>query len=618
MSDLALQDPFWQAPQCPSKLSLAFLVSRIYTAEINMTVKSLVELQQHLNAPVLTNTLLRELDGLLEAITYRLERATPCFLTSEKGEGMTPEAIAKAQLFDHLLALCLIIFGKEETARAISEEPWRRLLECVTHLVIEEDIRPYNILINRMLRLSDRNLTFRVLLTLLERSALELSPYDAPDSPAVRFVGLVMRYIWRRTKSIADDIRDGLIQVDQLLQECHLFIAASPPAVWVRRTDEQYPLTNQPLRTVKTILHELAGELGRKVLDVCRRAIPAADNKGYIYLYLERVLEEGHARAAAAAITSDAPASKVTAHATMAAAAVEERKGGGRGEDGVSLTVESNAEGGGGNSGGGSGGGGAPAVGSAANANESSMPVIATTAALAVASGMTAAADIISIANADGGAELTSRASSHDDRHKENEQMDGRPAAASGDAMRQDSAYQLHVQFELALADKSNRPLLHARPPSARRSTLTSKHDIGNQPVDAATPCTDTIAAIAEAAPPTPFMATTPITATATATTTQAAKPHSPFHADPDLGIKLTSTFAKLFITGERDEGIEGLSKLRREHPLTDDFIRNQLARSTPAFKEEITRLLQEASLADHGHTVEATSTTTGRGSQHH
>ncbi|KAI8048786.1 hypothetical protein BDF22DRAFT_746512 [Syncephalis plumigaleata] len=527
MSDLALQDPFWQAPQCPSKLSLAFLVSRIYTAEINLTVQSLIELQQHLNAPVLTDTLLRELDSLLEAITYRLERATPCFFTAEKGEGMTPEAIAKAQLFDHLLALCLIIFGKEETAQAISEEPWRRLLECVTHLVVEEDIRPYNILVNRMLRLSDRNLTFRVLLTLLERSALELSPYDALDSPAVKFVGLVMRYIWRRTKSIAED-------------ECHLFVAASPPAIWVRRTDEQYPLTNQPLRTVKTILHELVGVLGPRTS--ARRGTRTA------------AASASAASAATVTVTSSASSNRTDdttiapTTITMIATKKEQTTSSGQDKDGVSLTIRSNVE------------GETPAASNITDANEPSIPVITTTAALAVASGMTAAVDIISMPNEESG---------------DMEHLDNGTGSIAVTANKHDTS-----RMEFNLINKSNRPVLHARPPSARRSTLTSKQDIFH--TSAVHPSHLNTSLLCEAAPPTPFMTTI------TAPAMQTSRPYSKFHSDPDLGIKLTSTFAKLFIAGERQEGIKALSKLRKEYPITDEFIRCQLARSTPAFKEEI------------------------------
>ncbi|KAI9595851.1 hypothetical protein BDF19DRAFT_49530 [Syncephalis fuscata] len=427
-------------------------------------------------------------------------------------------------------------------------------------MVVEEDIRPYNILVNRMLRLSDRNLTFRVLLTLLERTALELSPYDEPDSSAVKFVGLVMRYIWRRTKSIAEDVRDGLIQVDQLLQECHLFIAASPPAIWVRRTDEQYPLTNQPLRTVKTILHELAGELGIKVLDICRQAIPAAGNKGYIYLYLERVLEEGNARVAAA-IASDTPMDKANAAAvttiTIVTNEIANSKQNNSAVSSTSQAVEIDAR---------------ATVTTNDDVNEAPLPTIATTAALAVASGMTANADIIPMPNDEkktiennnnNNNEEEEEREGEEDEHDGNEENAHHEEANSKEAeedeslTRKSAAFLLqdgtHYKFPgrpgFTILHKSRRRVLHARPPSARKSTTPVKND---SPVPIATTITVTATPLAEVAPPAPFIAAT--TAPAADSTTQIPIHPSDFRPDPELCLKLTSMFAKLFIAEEREE----------------------------------------------------------------
>jgi cytoskeleton-associated protein 5 len=68
-------------------------------------------------------------------------------------------------------------------------------------------------------------------------------------------------------------------------------LTATTPNEWKRRASLELPLGDMPLRTVKTILHEIAKELGSSSLDCLAGAGLKDPVKSVVYQYLKQMIK---------------------------------------------------------------------------------------------------------------------------------------------------------------------------------------------------------------------------------------------------------------------------------------------------------------------------------------
>jgi cytoskeleton-associated protein 5 len=115
-------------------------------------------------------------------------------------------------------------------------------------------------------------------------STAEQLPYQS------KYVELVMKCLWKMTKIIPKLIEEKSLKVNQLILEVHKFLLSSPPTEWKRRAAEKkIPQADMPLRTIKTILHELSGALEEKVFD--HLDLIADPYSSHAALYLKQMVE---------------------------------------------------------------------------------------------------------------------------------------------------------------------------------------------------------------------------------------------------------------------------------------------------------------------------------------
>ena len=77
-----------------------------------------------------------------------------------------------------------------------------------------------------------------------------------------------MKCLWKLTKQLSNNLQiTGRISVPELLSEVHSFLTALPPIEWKMRSNEGLAFQDLPLRTVKTILHEIVQYCGIDVLN---------------------------------------------------------------------------------------------------------------------------------------------------------------------------------------------------------------------------------------------------------------------------------------------------------------------------------------------------------------
>ena len=97
-----------------------------------------------------------------------------------------------------------------------------------------------------------------------------------------------MKCLWKLTKMIGSLLTKGFLDMGSLLVDVQNFLASIPPMEWKSRAARLLPFEDMPLRTVKTIIHELTGSRGLDVLAECRRIFDG--NQNYTWVYVKTFL----------------------------------------------------------------------------------------------------------------------------------------------------------------------------------------------------------------------------------------------------------------------------------------------------------------------------------------
>ncbi|KAJ1559763.1 Microtubule-associated protein, microtubule dynamics during spindle orientation, partial [Cladochytrium tenue] len=262
-----------------TSLLLDFVVTQITSGEVDQSIDALKQLERYLvsggNSPgfMPDPVLLEHLDDAVSAITLQIRIA---FTSASPA---TPGPFAR--LCKHLIGSLVQIFSSGAFAKAVGPEA---LARCIRELLT---------------RLLDPRFANNA-----EGSDGQLS--RALNVLMVKFTELIMKCIWKMTKVIPQLIEQGSLNVSELLFTVHTFLKNTPPVEWKRRAAEKItPQADMPLRTVKTILHELVAELGDQVMD----NIGMIDDPGRsaTVTYLKQMIESGRRKNGQPAANSASP-----------------------------------------------------------------------------------------------------------------------------------------------------------------------------------------------------------------------------------------------------------------------------------------------------------------------
>ncbi|KAJ3398578.1 Microtubule-associated protein, microtubule dynamics during spindle orientation [Chytriomyces hyalinus] len=248
-------------------LMIDFLVTRVTAADATQSIDALKRLEKLIVGQ--PDQIISYIDQIVNAITLQVRLA---FSASDL---TTPMA---SKLCKVPLNVLVVVFSSPAISKAISrpslyqcvQEMLNRLLDPALQSLENGPImsKALNVMMVRVLENCDRNMSFSVLLSLLEQSAnatLHCLPDDVPLQ--AKYTELVMKCLWKLTKLIPQLVNEGVLDPTQLIAGVHNFLKVSPPNEWKRRAAEKViPQADMPLRTVKTILHELCNCLGDRVL----------------------------------------------------------------------------------------------------------------------------------------------------------------------------------------------------------------------------------------------------------------------------------------------------------------------------------------------------------------
>ena len=170
----------------------------------------------------------------------------------------------------HLIAFLVLVFSSKESAACVPNESIDACIQNVLFKIVDPDLpnvdssktlsRALNMLMVRAIENCEPNITFRSLLSILRDSANEGSSNDDIHK---KYVELVMKCLWKITKLIPAFLKAGALHAELLLIDIDGFFTVAPPQYWKQKTVQTgESQADMPLRTVKTILHELVNELG--------------------------------------------------------------------------------------------------------------------------------------------------------------------------------------------------------------------------------------------------------------------------------------------------------------------------------------------------------------------
>ncbi|ORX54518.1 ARM repeat-containing protein [Hesseltinella vesiculosa] len=272
----------------PGEYLVDYLIAHITNGEPQPSIDALKQLDKYLNTQ--PELILPDTDALINAITLQVRMAYT---------NVDPRSPITTRLCKHLVNALVLFFSNQQLASSVSQDALHHLLQELAHRLLDQKMlalesgpqlsKALNVAMVKVLENSQNNATFSALLSILGTCSAGLRPGDSALNKETKYTELIMKCLWKLAKTIQDNLRSGVLRPDQLLYEINQFFLVTPPSEWKRRTLENVPLGELPLRTVKTLLLELVNGLGEGVFD--HLGLIEDAQRSSVYPYLHHMLE---------------------------------------------------------------------------------------------------------------------------------------------------------------------------------------------------------------------------------------------------------------------------------------------------------------------------------------
>ena len=279
---------------------LDLILTQITSGDVYQSIDGLKKLEKQLqsDAPGVKP----QINQLVNAITLqiRLAFATPSITGYD--------SVTFMRLLKHLINVLVQIFTKPDLAMDLNKDTMHQMLTELISRLVDKSLqnmgdngtqltRAFNVLMLKVLDNCSKNYIFSVLVDLLDAGIAAINHVPGDElGYRTKFTELVMKCLWKLTKSLRETVRNGKIDLAAVFYDIHRFLITNPSSEWKRRANENLPLGDMPLRTVKTILHEIAEEKGAAVLEIMERVDIEEPKRSAVYQYL-RQMSEGSSHA---------------------------------------------------------------------------------------------------------------------------------------------------------------------------------------------------------------------------------------------------------------------------------------------------------------------------------
>ncbi|CAO3702050.1 unnamed protein product [Rhizopus stolonifer] len=202
-----------------------------------------------------------------------------------------------SRLWKYLSRALILTFSNQELAQSVSKTILQKLLQELTHRMLDERTGPQdafkvlNLTTTKILENGQMNFVLSILLSKLSICTSDLRVTDSLTGNKVKYTELIMKCLWKLAKKIPKALSGGHLNPDELLYEINLFFINTPPAEWKRRQSIKMPCDDLPLRTIKVLLSEMVFNMRESIFNHLTM-IPDA-RRSSIYPYITHMLDYG-------------------------------------------------------------------------------------------------------------------------------------------------------------------------------------------------------------------------------------------------------------------------------------------------------------------------------------
>uniref|UniRef100_B3P0X8 GG16976 n=1 Tax=Drosophila erecta TaxID=7220 RepID=B3P0X8_DROER len=196
-------------------------------------------------------------------------------------------------VYQPLLSILYTFFHANILGKTLSVACIKNLMSALLNLMADPklavgDDSQYNKVINGIcLKVLDK-----VDFTNLNCALIRLLRETCPEAKLPKFTDLLMKCIWRNVKMLPE--RSNELNYDAVILEVHEFMLALPSTWWQNRPSDT------PMRTIKTILHNMAKVKGNAILQHLNQIPTHSELHTYLIRILKNFQKDGSAAGIAA------------------------------------------------------------------------------------------------------------------------------------------------------------------------------------------------------------------------------------------------------------------------------------------------------------------------------
>ncbi|XP_011182448.2 protein mini spindles isoform X3 [Zeugodacus cucurbitae] len=190
-------------------------------------------------------------------------------------------------VYQPLLSILYSFFHSKTLGKTLSVACIKNLMSALLNLMADQKLNTgddgqYNKVINGIcLKVLDK-----ANFTNLNCALIRLLRETCPVAGLPKFTDLLMKCIWRNVKMLPE--RTNELNYDAVILEVHEFMLALPSSWWQTRPSDT------PLRTVKTIIHNMAKVKGNAILNHLNQIPTHSELHTYLIKILKNLAKEGH------------------------------------------------------------------------------------------------------------------------------------------------------------------------------------------------------------------------------------------------------------------------------------------------------------------------------------
>lgn len=261
--------------------TIGYVISLVTNPDINVSIQALAQIDEVLKEEERAEALAGHVDKLLLMLSMQFRMAHSTHMGDPQ---VSRDDVVK--LYRCLLSTLLQLFQTSSLGRKASKDVLRDLMTSLVTVLLDdrlmdvEDgpqvVRSVNLTVVRIVEKADCTNIMGAMIRLLQDCV-------GSETCSAKFVEIVMKCLWKMVRFLPDISND--LNIDRILLDAHQFMRAFPSHTWKERPSDQ------PLRTIKTVLHSLAKQKGNKILS--HTGLIDSNENSEVEAYLHKVLKDG-------------------------------------------------------------------------------------------------------------------------------------------------------------------------------------------------------------------------------------------------------------------------------------------------------------------------------------